>query len=164
LVLPAVAIFVVLVDQVSKYAVMTGLEVGQSWDIVPWLAPIFRLTYVANTGVAFGLFPGLSRLFAAVPAIAAVAILVYGWSLPSDQFLIRIVLGLPLGGAIGNLVDRVHRGFVVDFIDLSFWPLREWPIFNLADSSIVAGVVLLGLLMLWDWQIERVELQALKDG
>ena len=144
--------------------VMTGLDLGQSRDLMPWLAPIFRLTYVANTGVAFGLLPGLSRLFAAVPAIAAVAIVIYGWSLPSDQFLMRIVLGLPLGGAVGNLVDRVRQGFVVDFIDLRFWPLREWPIFNLADSSIIAGVVRLGLLMMWDWQLERVELQALEDG
>jgi signal peptidase II len=159
-----VAFFVVLVDQVSKHMVMTGLDLGQSRDFLPWLTPIFRLTYVANTGVVFGLLPGLSRLFAAVPAIAALAILIYGWSLPSDQFLMRIVLGLPLGGAIGNLLDRMRQGFVVDFIDLSFWPLHEWPIFNLADSSIIAGVVLLGLLMVWDWQAEQVELQALKDG
>jgi signal peptidase II len=159
-----VAFFVVLVDQVSKHIVMTGLDLGQSRDLVPWLAPIFRLTYVANTGVAFGLLPGLSRLFAAVPAIAAVAIVIYGWSLPSDQILMRIVLGLPLGGAIGNLLDRLRQGFVVDFIDLRFWPLRGWPIFNLADSSIVAGVVLLGVLMMWDWQLEQVELQALEDG
>jgi signal peptidase II len=162
--LPAVAFFVVLVDQITKHLVVTGLDLGQSRDLLPWLAPIFRLTYVANTGVAFGLLPGLSRLFSAVPAVAALAILIYGWNLPSDQFLMRIVLGLPLGGAIGNLIDRIRQGFVVDFIDLSFWPLHEWPIFNLADSSIIAGVVLLVLLMLWDWQVERVELQALKDG
>ena len=67
----------------------------------------------------------------------------------------RMVLAFSLGGAIGNLVDRLRQGFVVDFIDLNFWPLHEWPIFNLADSSIVAGVVMLSLLMLWEEWRER---------
>lgn len=155
LVLPVVAAFIVLVDQLSKYLVMAWLEVGQSCDIVPWLAPIFRITHVTNTGVAFGLFPGAGAFFAAISAVVVVAILVYCWRLPSEQWWMRVMLAFPLGGAIGNLVDRLRQGFVVDFIDLNFWPLHEWPIFNLADSSIVAGVVLLALLMLWEERRER---------
>lgn len=151
------AALIVLIDQFSKYLVMASLEVGQSWDVAPWLVPIFSITHVTNTGVAFGLFPGVGASFAIVPVIVSVMILVYSWSLPAEQWLTRVVLALPLGGAVGNLVDRLRQGFVVDFIDLNFWPLHEWPIFNLADSSIVAGVVLLSLLMLWEERREQRE-------
>ncbi|MCP4542829.1 MAG: signal peptidase II [Chloroflexi bacterium] len=157
LIFPVVAALVVLVDQFSKYLVMTSLEVGQSWDITSWLTPFFRITHVTNTGVAFGLFPGVGASFAIVPAIVSVTILIYSLSLPAEEWLMRMVLAFPLGGAIGNLVDRLRLGFVVDFIDLSFWPLHQWPIFNLADSSIVAGVVVLSLLTLWEERREQSE-------
>lgn len=153
-----------LIDQLSKYLVTMWLEEGQSWDIVPWLAPIFHFTHVTNTGVAFGLFPGVGGLFTIIPAVVVVAILIYGWHLPDEQWLMRIVLALPLGGAIGNLVDRLHRGSVVDFIDLNFWPLHDWPIFNLADSSIVAGVTLLALLMMWEERRARDGQRVVEDG
>ena len=120
LIFPVVAALIVLVDQFSKYLVMASLQVGQSWDIAPWLAPIFSITHVTNTGVAFGLFPGVGASFAIVPVIVSVMILVYSWSLPAEQWLARMVLALPLGGAVGNLVDRLRQGFVVDFIDLNF--------------------------------------------
>ena len=111
LILPAVAGLVVLADQLSKYLVTTRLDVGQSWDIVPWLGPIFRITYVTNTGVAFGLFPGASIFFTFLSTVVAVAIFLYGWYLPREQWFFRLVLSLPLGGAIGNLVDRFRQGF-----------------------------------------------------
>lgn len=164
LILLAIAAFVVLVDQITKYLVMALLEEGQSWVIVPWLAPIFRITHVTNTGVAFGLFPGVGRFFAVVPTVVVVTILIYSWYLPDQQWLMRLALGFPLGGAIGNLTDRLRQGFVVDFIDLNFWPLHEWPVFNLADSSIVAGVVLLALLMLWEERREQDGRRMLEDG
>jgi len=143
---------------------MARLEEGQSWVVVPWLAPIFRITHVTNTGVAFGLFPGASVFFTVVSTVVVVTILAYGWNLPGDNGLMRVVLALPLGGAIGNLTDRLRQGFVVDFIDLNFWPLHDWPIFNLADSSIVAGVVLLALLMLWEERREQDGRRMLEDG
>ena len=164
LVLPAIAGFVVVVDQLSKHLVMTWLEVGQSQEVAPWLNPIFRLTYVTNTGVAFGLFPGVGYLFMFLSDAIAVVILIYGYQLPPDQWLLRLVLAFPLGGAIGNLVDRVRQGFVVDFIDLTYWPMRDWPIFNLADSATIAGVVLMSVLMLWDYQCEQESLRAIEDG
>lgn len=151
LILPATAVLVVLVDQLSKFFVTTWLEEGQSWDVVPWLAPIFHITHITNTGAAFGLFPGWGDFLIVIASIVVVAIIIYHWHVPDGQWLVRVALGLQLGGAIGNnLVDRLRQGFVVDFIDLNFWPLREWPIFNLADSSIVAGVGLLALLMVWE--------------
>ena len=153
-----------LADQLSKYFVMARLAEGQSWDVAPWLAPVFRVTPVTNTGVAFGLFRGWGDLFVITNAIVIVAILLYYRQLPSGQWLVRVALSLQLAGAIGNLVDRLARGFVVDFIDLSFWPLRKWPVFNVADSSIVVGVTLLALLMIREEWRERETQQAALDG
>ena len=156
--MPATAALVVLVDQASKYLVITWLGEGQSWDIAPWLAPFFRITHVTNTGAAFGLFPQLGGFIVVIAAILAVAIIIYQRHLPDGQWLVRVALGLQLGGAVGNnLVDRLRRGSVVDFIDLNFWPMREWPVFNVADISIVTGVSLLALWMLWEERRERLE-------
>jgi signal peptidase II len=164
LVLPAAAALVLLVDQVSKHLVMVRLAEGQSWDIVPWLAPVFRITHVTNMGAVFGLLPQWSDFFIVVAAIVIVAIIIYHRQVPDGQWLMRAALGLQLGGAMGNLVDRLRRGSVVDFIDLNFWPLHEWPVFNLADASIVTGVALLALLMLWEQRRERDEQQVAADG
>jgi len=164
LVLLATAALVVLVDQFSKYLVTAWLGEGQSWAIVPWLAPILRITHVTNTGAVFGLFPGWSDFFTVVAAVVIVVIIVYYQHLPDGQWLMRVALGFQLGGAIGNLVDRLRQGFVVDFIDLNFWPLHNWPVFNLADSSIVVGVALLALLMMWGERRERDRQRAAADG
>jgi len=165
LVLPATAALVLLVDQITKYLVVARLEEGQSWDVAPWLAPVFRITHVTNTGAAFGLFPGWGGFFVVVAAIVIVAIIIYYRHLPDGQWLMRVALGLQLGGAIGNnLVDRLRQGFVVDFIDLNFWPLRDWPVFNLADGSIVAGVTLLALLVIWEERRERDRQLAAEGG
>lgn len=163
LILPVTAALVLLADQVSKYLVTTRLGEGQSWDIAPWLAPLFRITHVTNTGAAFGLFPRWGDFLVIVAAIVVVAIFIYQRYLSDGQWLVRVALGLQLGGAIGNnLVDRLSRGSVVDFIDLNFWPMREWPVFNLADTSIVTGVSLLVLWMLWEERRERLE-QSVTD-
>lgn len=161
LVLLSIAALVVLADQVSKYLVTEYLLEGQSWAIAPWLAPVFRITHVTNTGVAFGLFQGVGKYFLIVSAFAVVAIIFYYRQLPDGQWLMRIALGLALGGAMGNLIDRARQGgAVVDFIDVEFWPFKEFPVFNVADSSITVGVALLVLLLLWEeWQ-ERLKHQA----
>ena len=164
LILPATAALVLFVDQVSKYLVTMWLGEGQSWDIAPWLAPIFRITHVTNTGAAFGLFPKWGDFFILIAAIVIVAIILYYHHLPRGQWLMRVALGLQLGGATGNLIDRLRRGFVVDFIDLNFWPLHNWPVFNLADASIVTGVTLLALMMLWEERRERDRRRAAEDG
>jgi signal peptidase II len=165
LILPVTAGLVVFLDQLSKYFVVARLAEGQSWEVAPWLAPIFSITHVTNTGAAFGLFRGGSDFFVIIAAIVIVAILVYYRQLPDGQWLMRVALGLQLGGAIGNnLLDRLRQGFVIDFIDLNFWPLHDWPVFNLADSSIVAGVTLLALLMLEEERRERRRRLAAQDG
>lgn len=164
LLVPGMAALVLLVDQISKYLVMTHLGEGQSWDIAPWLSPFLRITHTTNTGAAFGLFPQWGNFFILIAAVVIVAILVYQRYLPDGQRLVRVALGLQLGGAIGNLADRLIRGSVVDFLDLNFWPLREWPVFNLADTSIVTGVSLLALLMLWEERREQGGQRAIADA
>lgn len=150
-VLSVAAALVLLADQVAKRAVRTSMTQGQTADLAPWLSPVLRITYVTNSGAAFGLFPSWSLLFVIVALIVIVALVWYSLQLPAGRWLIQLALGVQLGGATGNLVDRLRLGgSVVDFIDLSFWPLRRWPVFNVADASIVAGVTLLTLLMLCD--------------
>jgi signal peptidase II len=163
-ILPVTAAGVVLVDQYSKYLVATRLREGQSWDLAPWLAPIFHITHVTNTGAAFGLFRGWGGFFIVVAIVVIAVILIYSRQLPAGPRLTRVALGLQLGGAVGNnLVDRLRQGFVVDFIDLNFWPMREWPVFNLADTSIVTGVTVLALLMVREEWLAWKNKQAAQD-
>jgi signal peptidase II len=148
LILPAVGGTVLALDQLSKSWVVAHMSLGESREVASWLVPWFSLTYVTNTGIAFGLFQGMGDVLLIVAFIAIGAIFLYYRHLPSGPIPLHVALGLQMGGALGNLVDRLTRGAVVDFIDLNFWPLHHWPIFNLADTSIVAGVVLLLLVML----------------
>jgi signal peptidase II len=159
LILPLVAALVLLSDQATKATVRSSIRPGQSLALAPWLTPVLQITYVTNTGAAFGLFPGWSQILIVVAVIVIVALVWYYFQLPDGQWLMHVALGLQLGGATGNLVDRLRfGGSVVDFIDLNFWPLRQWPVFNVADSSIVVGTALLTLLMLWEeWREERAK-------
>ena len=98
-------------------------------------------------------------------AVVIVAIIVYYRYLSDGQWLMRVALGLQLGGAIGNnLIDRPRQGYVVDFIDLNFWPLHNWPIFNLADTAVVSGVTVLALVMLWEERREQDRQRVAEDG
>lgn len=165
LILPVTAVSVLIADQTTKHLVRTWLTVGQSWDIAPWLAPIFRITHVTNTGVAFGLFQNLNvnGLFSVVNIIVSVLILFYHHQLPDGHRPLRLVLGLALGGALGNLTDRLLHGSVVDFIGFNFWPLRNFPVSNLSDVSIVTGVTLLMLMLLLEERREQLRQRATED-
>lgn len=130
---------VLAIDQLTKYLVRTNLRVGESWPG----EGTFRITHGLNTGTAFGLFPNQTLLLV-IASFIAIGFLYYFYrthALPSR--LLRFAIGLQLGGAFGNLLDRLRTGAVVDFIGLGWWP-----IFNLADSSIVLGMSLLVALML----------------
>lgn len=137
------AAFVVALDQLSKAWVVHHLPAYTPVDWIPQLAPLFSFTFVKNTGVAFGLFPQLGGLFTILSAIVVVGILVFHHVIAETDLWLYGALGLVTGGALGNLIDRLARGYVVDFIDVNFWPLREWPVFNAADSAIVIGVAVL---------------------
>jgi signal peptidase II len=161
LILPVVAALVLLADQATKQLVRASLDPGQSLPLTPWLSPVLQITYVTNTGAAFGLFPDWSQILIAIAVIVILALVWYYFQLPDGQWLMHVALGLQLGGAGGNLIDRLRfGGSVVDFIDLNFWPLRRWPVFNIADSSIVVGVTVLTLLMMWEeWRGEQPQRQ-----
>jgi signal peptidase II len=140
-----VAASVLVLDQLSKYAVEAAVPLYQSWAPIPALEPVLRITHATNTGAAFGMFPDGNLIFAIAAVIIGLAILYYNYILPGGIWLLRLALGLQLGGALGNLLDRLRQGHVTDFIDMgSLWPF----IFNVADFAIVAGVVLLGWLLL----------------
>ena len=140
LILPVVAIVVLLLDQLSKAWVIEHIPLNTTLDIFPPLRQIFVLTHITNSGAAFGLFPQLSLVFTFVALGVSVVIVLYYRSIPAGEWLVRLSLGLQLGGAIGNLMDRLRYGSVVDL-----FYVRLWPVFNMADLAIVSGVVLLML-------------------
>jgi signal peptidase II len=150
--LPVVAVLTLVVDRISKRVVMDSLKVGESWNPVAALEHWVSLTYVTNTGAAFGMFPDYGVIFMVIAVVVIVAIVFYYRHLPGAQWLVQTSLGLQLGGALGNLVDRLRYGHVIDFIDF-----KVWPVFNLADSSIFVGVVILAFHLLRygeDWELE----------
>ncbi|HOU14857.1 MAG TPA: signal peptidase II [Anaerolineae bacterium] len=136
-------VLVVILDQLSKFWIVQNVPVYTPVNFFPRLAPILSFTFVQNTGVAFGLLPGLGHIFKVLSAVVVVGIMIFHRSIAGMDLWINSALGLVAGGALGNLLDRLTRGFVVDFLDVNFWPLREWPVFNLADSAIVVGVAIL---------------------
>jgi signal peptidase II len=142
-ILPGVAFLSLVADQVTKHIVMTNLEMGRPWNPITPLKRFVSITYVTNTGAAFGLFADQSFLFVAIAIAVLAAIFVYRRYLTMRHWLIRLSLGLQLGGALGNILDRLRYGYVVDFLDF-----KVWPIFNLADSSICIGVAILAYYML----------------
>lgn len=149
LILLGITTLTLIADRVTKSLVANNLALNESWHPpVSFLRRIFSLTYTTNTGAAFGLFPNQGFLFIVIALVVATAIIFYYRHLPAGYGLVRLALGLQLGGALGNLADRLRQGYVIDFVDLNFWPLQDWAVFNLADSAIVVGVSLLALAML----------------
>jgi signal peptidase II len=138
LLLYGIGFFIILLDQYTKHWVRQSIPLGVSWNPIAWLDPIVTFTHVRNTGAAFGLLPQLSGIFIVVALVVIVGIIVYYRQLAQASLLLRIALGLQLGGAAGNLIDRLVFGYVTDFIDF-----RVWPVFNVADSAIVIGTALL---------------------
>ena len=152
--LPVVAILTLVVDRISKRVVMDSLKLGESWNPVAALERWVSLTYVTNTGAVFGLFPDHGVIFMVIAVVVIAAIIFYYRYLPGDQWLIQASLGLQLGGALGNLVDRLRYGHVIDFIDF-----KVWPVFNVADSSIFVGVVILAFHLLRDREDGGLEIR-----
>jgi signal peptidase II len=135
------ALLVVVGDQITKRLAEDRLRDQRS---VPVLDDILRLTYVQNRGAAFGLLQDQTTFFVLVGIVVIGVIAASYRYLPRSGFLLHLALGLQLGGAIGNLIDRVRQGYVVDFVDFGY-RANWWPVFNVADSAIVIGVALLAL-------------------
>ena len=137
----SIALIIVLLDQFSKFLIKQNLQLNQS---IPIIKNIFHFTYVTNTGSAFGLFKGFNILFILFSIIVIAVIFYFLNKIKDYRRLLQFSVGLLLGGTIGNLIDRLIYGYVIDFIDF-----RIWPVFNLADSAVTIGVILL-IILLWE--------------
>jgi signal peptidase II len=137
---------VVILDQWTKALVRTGLSMGETWlpGKLIWLAPYARIVNWYNTGAAFGIFQGGALVFTILAFLVIGAILYYYPHTETNDRVLRFAMGMQMGGAFGNLIDRLTMGGkVTDFISLG-----KFPVFNIADSSISIGVAVL-LLGLW---------------
>jgi signal peptidase II len=146
----AIAAFVVLLDRLTKLWIIDHIPSGQAIVIIP---KVFRLTHVLNTGAAFSMFEGsaspilVRNLLIAFSVVAVLVVLFLLWKMGRGLSLTLIALALILGGAIGNLYDRIRFSYVVDFLEVHIVHYH-WPDFNVADSAIVVGACLLLLEML----------------
>ncbi|HEU4928754.1 MAG TPA: signal peptidase II [Candidatus Krumholzibacteria bacterium] len=130
------AILIVVVDQITKYLFWSN---GRNYVIVDGF---FNITLVKNAGAAFGMFQGGRAFFIVASIVAAVLITYLGMKLPREERSRRIWLGLILGGAVGNLIDRARFGEVVDFLQIGFKG-HYWPVFNVADIGVTVGATML---------------------
>ena len=139
----ATTLAVILLDRWTKQLAVTHL-LDSGTRSVPVLGEYVRFTYVENRGAAFGLFQEQTTFFIVVGVVVIGVIVASYRYIPEPSWLLNLCLGLQMGGAIGNLIDRVRAGYVVDFIDLTFWP-----VFNVADSAICVGVAGLAFTVLF---------------
>ncbi|GJM43038.1 MAG: hypothetical protein DHS20C20_33200 [Ardenticatenaceae bacterium] len=151
LILFIIAIIVLGIDQYTKYLVESKLALFEVYAPIPSLESVFRIFHIYNTGATFGLFQGGGDIFRYLAIVVSIGIIVYNFILPGNQRLLRLALGMQMGGALGNMIDRFRIGHVTDFIDIG-----PWYIFNIADLAVVSGAVILGIMV---WQESR-ELKA----
>lgn len=140
-----VAILDIAADQFTKLWLNSTLSEGQSLLKLGF----FHITMVHNTGSAFGLIRNSNLLLAVAEAIGAIGVLVIVFLMHRQRRywggrLGIVALGLVFAGAVGNLIDRIHLGYVVDFIDLTYWP-----VFNVADSSVTIGLIIIAVILIW---------------
>jgi len=140
-----VGVVVVALDQVSKAWILRTLG-PQEGTSIPVLGSWLSLTFIKNNGVAFGMFQGIPHFFTLTSIVISIgALFFYRYQLPNNRLWIQLSVGMIVGGAIGNIIDRLRYGYVVDFVHVRWFP----GIFNLADSAITVGVVMLaGYLLL----------------
>jgi signal peptidase II len=126
-----------ILDQGTKFFISSRMSL---YDSLPVIDNVFHLTLIKNYGAAFGILPHMRAFFVVMHILVIVLVLFFIRQIPVDQRWLRLGLALQLGGATGNLTDRLRLGYVLDFLDF-----RIWPVFNVADMAIVAGVFSLAL-------------------
>ena len=151
-----IALAVVLLDQATKLLIIRTIQYGQAIAIIP---DFFDIVFVLNPGAAFGFLATLSAgvrnpLFILISVVAVVLIVFYRARYLGSNRLVSFALALVLGGAAGNLIDRLRYGMVVDFLDVHVGQYH-WPAFNVADSTISIGVGLMILDIFLDWRREK---------
>ncbi len=136
----ALAAAIVLFDQITKVILRETLALGDR----EWLAEFFAFSHIANDGGAFGFFGGQNTVLAVSAVVAIAVVAIYYFFPPMDHWLVRSGLALILGGAVGNLLDRLYQGHVTDFIDFI-----HFPAFNVADAAINVGVAAIVIALLF---------------
>lgn len=144
----AIATIVIILDQITKYIVAVNMVEGMS---IPIIDEIVHLTFILNPGAAFGLLENNRWFFVATAIIVLAIIFFYRREIQAEAKLVQVGIALFAGGALGNLIDRVRMGLVIDFFDI-----RIWPVFNIADIAICMGV---GLIL---WITIKTELTKTK--
>ncbi|NQT29035.1 MAG: signal peptidase II [Candidatus Saganbacteria bacterium] len=134
------ALAIILIDQALKYFVEKSMYLGQS---IPLIHGLLKLTYVRNTGAAFSLFSGFSPLLVVIGVVVVAVVIYFHYRVPKDNYMLQVGLAFILGGSLGNIIDRIFRSYVIDYIDFGFWP-----VFNFADMMINLGVLLVVICVL----------------
>ena len=134
------ALIIILIDQITKFLIKINFQLNQS---LPLIKNIFHLTYIRNFGAGFGILQQQKWILIFISIIVIGVIFYYLDRIKDKEKFLQVIVGLVLGGTIGNLIDRVAYGFVVDFLDF-----RIWPVFNFADSFVTIGVIGL-IIYLW---------------
>ena len=147
LILFSIATGIVVLDQWTKSLVRDTLAFGEIWSPWAWLTPYARVVHWSNTGVAFGMFQNNNILFTILVSIIALVIIIYYPRLTEGDWFLMIALSMQLGGAVGNLIDRLTIGHVTDFISVG-----NFAVFNVADASVTIGV---GIMILGLWVQEN---------
>ncbi len=144
---------VFLVDQFTKLAAVEWLMGRPGIIVIPGL---FNLQYATNTGAAFSIASDHTGLLTIFSLVVTIVLAVWGWRLRREEHGMRLGLGLIVGGAAGNVIDRARLGYVIDFLDVHWFNRAHWPTFNVADSAICVGIV---LWLLATWRLSRLEKQ-----
>lgn len=143
------SVLVVALDQLTKYYVVHNFSLGES---VPVIENIFHWTYILNPGAAFGMFEGSRWIFVFIAISIIIALFYYKKEIMESDWWTRYGVALFVGGAFGNVIDRIRQGLVIDFFDF-----RIWPVFNVADIAICCGV---GMII---WSIMTTEVLSKKE-
>jgi signal peptidase II len=147
-----IALLIVGLDQWTKWLVRVNIPAGGTWlpESLEWLSPYARIVHWYNTGAAFGIFKEGGMVFTVLAFIVIGAILYYYPQVERSDWPLRLAMSMQLGGAIGNLIDRLMIGQVTDFISVG-----TFPVFNIADASISLGCVVLLLGVWWNERVQK---------
>jgi signal peptidase II len=153
-----IVVVVIALDQFTKQLVITNLRLGESDRLIPALYPYFQIVRSENTGAAFGFLSQSSDLFLVIALVVVVIMLFFYPRVPDKAHLTRFAMGLVVGGALGNAIDRIIHGAVIDFINYQI-PNLVSNVSNLADHAIVLGVLII-VIQSWRSDIEQDRAQA----
>jgi signal peptidase II len=153
-----VAAIIIVLDQWTKTWVRATIPDYTYIIPIDSLGEYFVFEHVHNYGAAFGILQNQGNLFIVIAAVVTVAILYYAGTLRPEQKFLRVLLGLQLGGALGNVIDRLYQGYVTDFVRVGIPGVYYWPNFNIADSAIVCGVIGLAIyIFVDDYRTQRAQ-------